>query len=143
MHVEDISRAYLAALEAPKDDVHNRAFNVGTTPENYQIHELAEIVNDIVPGCSIEYAPGAGPDKRCYRVNCERIATELPNFKPQWTARRGVEQLYEAYCEAKIQLDEFEGPKYKRIAHVKELIEKGLLTSDLRWTSDHEHRRAG
>ena len=143
VHVEDISRAYLAALEAPRDAVHNRAFNVGSTTENYQISELAEIVNDIVPDCSIEYAPDAGPDKRCYRVNCERIATELPNFKPQWTARRGVEQLYEAYCRAKIELDEFEGPKYKRIAHVKQLIDAGVLTPDLRWTADQGHRRAG
>ena len=143
VHVEDISRAYLAALEAPRDAVHNRAFNVGTTPENYQIRELAEIVHDLVPGCTIEYAPDAGPDMRCYRVNCERIATELPNFKPQWTARRGVEQLYEAYCRAKIELDEFEGPKYKRIDHVKQLINEGLLTSDLRWTADQSRRRAG
>lgn len=143
VHVEDISRAYLAALEAPTADVHNRAFNVGTTTENYQIRELAEIVHDVVPGCSIEYAPDAGPDKRCYRVNCERIARELPNFKPQWTARRGVEQLYEAYCRAKIELEEFEGPKYKRIAHVKSLIDDGLLTSDLRWTAGSARRRAG
>ena len=76
-------------------------------------------------------------------MNCERIATELPNFKPQWTARRGVEQLYEAYRQAKIELEEFEGPKYKRIAHVKQLIEDGLLTPDLRWTTDQERRRAG
>jgi nucleoside-diphosphate-sugar epimerase len=143
VHVEDISRAYLAALEAPRDTIHNQAFNVGATTENYQIRELAEIVNDIVPGCSIEYAPDAGPDKRCYRVNCERIATELPKFKPQWTARRGVQQLYEAYCEAKIELDEFEGPRYKRIAHVKQLIDDGLLTPDLRWTSAQNQRRAG
>ena len=143
VHVEDISRAYLAALEAPRDAVHNRAFNVGTTPENYQIRELADIVHDVVPGCKVEYAPDAGPDKRCYRVNCERIALELPNFKPQWTARRGTEQLYEAYCKAGIELEEFEGPKYKRIAHVKQLIDDGLLTDDLRWTSKAEQRRAG
>lgn len=143
VHVEDISRAYVAALEAPRDTVHNRAFNVGTTTENYQISELAEIVNEIVPDCSIEYAPDAGPDKRCYRVNCERIATELPNFKPQWTARRGVEQLYEAYCQAGIELDEFEGPKYKRIAHVKQLIDDGILGTDLRWTAGPGNRKAG
>ena len=142
VHVEDISRAYLAALEAPRDVVHNRAFNVGTTPENYQIRELADIVHDVVPDCKVEYAPDAGPDKRCYRVNCERIATELPNFKPQWTARRGVEQLYAAYVEAGIELDEFEGPKYKRISHVKQLIEEGELTDDLRWTSAAGQRRA-
>ena len=76
-------------------------------------------------------------------MNCERIATELPNFKPQWTARRGVEQLYEAYCQANITHDEFEGPKYKRIDHIKQLIDDGLLTPELRWTSDQTRRRAG
>lgn len=142
VHVEDISRAYIAALEAPKEVVHNKAFNVGTTAENYQIRELADIVQDIVPGCSIEYAPDAGPDKRCYRVNCEKISMQLPNFKPQWTARRGVEQLYEAYCQANIKLDEFEGPKYKRIAHVKQLVDEGLLTKELRWINVDAERRA-
>lgn len=143
VHVEDISRAYIAALEAPRELVHNDSFNVGSTSENYQIHELAEIVHDIVPGCSIEYAEDAGPDKRCYRVNCEKIATVLPNFKPQWTARRGVEQLYEAYCRAGIQLEEFEGPKFKRIAHVKQLVEEGKLTTDLRWTAAQAQRSVG
>ena len=143
VHIEDISRAYIAALEAPREIVHNRAFNVGATTENYQISELAEIVKDIVPGCTIEFAPDAGPDKRCYRVNCERIATELPNFKPQWTARRGVEQLYEAYCQANIKLDEFEGPQYKRIAHVKQLVDDGLLDADLRWTAKQRARSVG
>lgn len=141
VHIEDISRAYLAALQAPRDAVHNEAFNVGSTTENYQIRELADIVHDIVPGCTIEYAPDAGPDKRCYRVDCNKIATQLPEFKPQWTARRGAEELYEAYCRAGIKLEEFEGPKFKRIAHVKQLIQEGLLTEDLRWTRHENQRR--
>lgn len=135
VHVEDISRAYIAALEASRDTIHNNMFNVGSTSENYQISELAEIVNEIVPNCRIEYAPNVGPDNRCYRVNCEKIATELPNFKPQWTARRGIEQLYEAYSRANLKMEDFEGPKYNRIDHIKHLIGKGVLTDDLRWVS--------
>ncbi len=133
VHVEDISRAYLTAMEASRDIIHNNMFNVGSTSENYRISELAKIVNDIVPDSKIEYAPNVGPDSRCYRVNCEKIATELPDFKPQWTARRGVEQLYEAYCRADLKIEDFEGPKYNRIDHVKHLISKGMLTDDLRW----------
>jgi len=135
VHVEDISRAYLAVLDAPRETVHNEAFNVGTTTENYQIRELAEIVHDIVPDCRVEFAPDAGPDKRCYRVDCNRICRTLHSFKPQWTARRGVEELYEAYRRIGLTLEEFEGPKYKRIDHVKQLIAQGHLDDSLRWRS--------
>jgi nucleoside-diphosphate-sugar epimerase len=140
VHVEDICRAYIAALEAPRDLIHNEAFNVGTTTENYQIHEIADIVKDVVTNCKIEYAPDAGPDKRCYRVDCNKIARVLRHFKPQWTAHRGIEQLYEAYKKEKLTLEEFEGPKYKRIAHVKKLIGEGLLDQNLRWRLQEEKR---
>ncbi|MCK4783762.1 MAG: NAD(P)-dependent oxidoreductase [Desulfobacteraceae bacterium] len=134
VHVEDIARAYIAALHAPRELVNNEAFNVGTTTENYQIREIAKIVKEIVPGCKIEYAPDSGPDKRCYKVDCNKIAVKLHEFKPQWTVRRGIEQLYNEYKAIGLTLEEFEGPKYKRIAHVKQLIEEGLLDKNLRWT---------
>ncbi len=133
VHVADISRAYLAVLHAPRKLVHNEAFNVGTTSENYQIRELAEMVHDIVPDCRVEFAPDAGPDKRCYRVDCNKICHNLHEFKPQWTARRGVEELFEIYQRIGLTLEEFEGPKYKRIDHVKRLIQQGHLDEALRW----------
>jgi nucleoside-diphosphate-sugar epimerase len=133
VHVEDIALAYIAVLHAPRDVIHNEAFNVGTTTENYQIKEIAEIVKDIVPNCRVDYAPDAGPDKRCYRVNCDKIARCLHEFKPQWTARRGIEQLYKEYKRVGLTLEEFEGPKFMRIAHVKQLIDRGNLDEDLRW----------
>lgn len=132
VHVGDIARAYVAALRAPRDVIHNQAFNIGTTTENYQMRELAEIVREIVPGSKIDYAPDAGPDKRCYRVDCNRIARTLHDFKPQWTARRGVEELYASYKEIGLTLDEFEGEKFKRIAHIKKLVSEGRLDEDLR-----------
>lgn len=133
VHIKDISRAYIAALHAPRESIHDQAFNVGATTENYQIRELAELVKEIVPGCKIEYAPDAGPDKRCYRVDCNKIATMLHGFKPQWTARRGVEELYETYKKVGLTLEEFEGPKYMRIAHIKKLINEGRLDENLYW----------
>jgi nucleoside-diphosphate-sugar epimerase len=133
VHVADIALAYVAALHAPREAVHNEAFNVGTTTENYQIRELAEIVRDIVPNCRIEFAPDAGPDTRCYRVDCNKIARVLHEFKPQWTARRGVEELYESYRKVGLTLEEFEGERYKRIAHVKKLVDEGRLDHELRW----------
>jgi nucleoside-diphosphate-sugar epimerase len=133
VHVEDIARAYIAALHAPRELIHNEAFNIGTTTENYQIREIADIVKEVVPGCKIEFAPDAGPDKRCYRVDCNKIARVLRDFKPQWTARRGIEQLYGEYKRVGLTLDEFEGPKFKRIAHVKQLVGEGKLDEALRW----------
>lgn len=133
VHIEDISRAFLAALEAPKEVIHNQAFNVGRNEENYCIRELAEIVAEVVPGCKIDYAPGASPDKRSYRVNFDKIKRELPNFQPQWNARKGAEELYQAYQEYGLKKDDFDGPRFKRIDHLKILLNSGRLASDLRW----------
>jgi nucleoside-diphosphate-sugar epimerase len=133
VHIEDISRAYIAALQAPRELIHNEGFNVGTTTENYQVREIAEMVKNIVPGCEVDFASDAGPDKRNYRVDCNKIASVLHDFKPQWTAHRGIEQLYEEYKKVGLTLEEFEGPKYMRIAHIKGLIEEGRLDESLRW----------
>lgn len=133
VHVEDIARAYIAVLDAAREQIHNEAFNVGTTTENYQIKDIAELVQEIVPGCEIVYAPDAGPDKRCYRVDCNKIARTLHDYKPQWTARRGIHELFQEYRRVGLTHDEFEGPKFKRIAHIKELIKANKLSQNLRW----------
>jgi nucleoside-diphosphate-sugar epimerase len=133
IHIQDVSHAFLAVLEAPQERVHNQTFNIGRTEENYRIRELAEIVVQIVPGSILEYAPGAGPDKRCYRVDTSKVARELPEFIPKWDARQGVKELYAAYQKVGLKLDDFEGSRYKRIAHIKMLMEQGSLDSSLRW----------
>jgi nucleoside-diphosphate-sugar epimerase len=135
VHIEDISRAFLAALNAPSQKVNNAAFNVGQTSENYRVRELAQIVSEVVPNCELEFAPEAGPDKRNYRVNCDKIKRVLPEFTPQWTARKGAEELLLSYQQIGITVDEFEGPKYKRIAHIKNLLAKNEIDQSLRWTS--------
>jgi nucleoside-diphosphate-sugar epimerase len=134
VHVEDISLAFVAALEAPEDHVFNEAFNVGQTDHNYQVRDLAEIVAKVVPGCTVEYAADAGPDKRSYRVSFEKIMRVLPEFKPQWDARKGAEQLYQAYRSSSLTLEEFEGPRYQRIGHIKKLMAEGIVGADLRHT---------
>lgn len=133
VHIEDISRAFLAALEAPREVIHNRAFNVGLSEENYQVRCLAEIVRETVPGCSIEYAPDAGPDTRCYRVDFSLIRQALPSFQPQWNARRGAKELYNLYRRVGLRLEDFEGPRFKRIDHIQKLLTTGRLDSTLRW----------
>lgn len=133
VHVEDIARAYVAVLQASREEVHDEAFNVGSTTENYQVRELADIVSEVVPGCKVEYAPDAGPDPRCYRVDCNKIARTLHGFKPQWTVRRGIEQLYETYRDVGLKLEDFEGERFMRIAHIKHLVDNGLLDDRLQW----------
>jgi nucleoside-diphosphate-sugar epimerase len=133
IHLEDIGRAFLAALEAPRERVHNQAFNVGRDEENYQVRDLARIVEETVPGCRIDFAEGAGPDKRSYRVDFGKIARELPGFQPRWDARRGASELYAAYRDAGLRVEDFEGPRYKRIDHIRRLLAEGRLDSSLRW----------
>jgi nucleoside-diphosphate-sugar epimerase len=142
VHIEDISRAVLAVLRAPREAVHNQAFNVGRDDGNYRISELAEIVRQIVPGAKVEYAPDGAPDRRCYRVDCGKIRRVLPEFQPAWDARRGAEQLYAEYLKAGVRVDEFEGPRYKRIDYIKKLREEGRLDEHLRWRVLAEHASA-
>jgi nucleoside-diphosphate-sugar epimerase len=132
VHIEDISRAFLAALEAPHEVVHGAAFNVGRTEENFRVREIAEIVERTVPGSRVVYAEGAQPDARCYRVDCDKLPNTLPGFEPQWTAERGAQQLYEAYVAAGVTLEEFESSRFFRIKRVKEQQELGRLAEDLR-----------
>ncbi len=133
VHIEDISRAYLAVLHAPLEKVHCGVFNVGRTDQNYRIRELAEIVAETVPGCHVEFAESAGADKRCYRVNCDHLSSVLPEYQPQWDARRGAQQLYEAYKRSGLTLEEFEGPTYQRIGHIRMLVKTGVLDQALRY----------
>ncbi|MCE7985807.1 MAG: NAD-dependent epimerase/dehydratase family protein [Caldilinea sp. CFX5] len=135
VHIEDIARAFIAVLNASRAAVHNQAFNVGINEENYQIRDLATIVSETVPGSRVEYAPDAEPDKRTYRVDFSKIRRILPDFKPQWHARRGAQELYEVYQKYGVKQEEFEGPQYKRIEHVKQLLRSGQLDSTLRWTT--------
>lgn len=136
VHVEDICRAFLAVLHAPREAIHNQAFNVGKSEENYRIRQVAEIVREVVPNSVVKYAEGGGPDLRCYRVDCSKIARTLPEFKPQWTVRRGVEQLYAAYRRFGLTTFEFMGTKYLRIKRIKQLQSEGRLDGSLRWRAE-------
>ena len=132
VHIEDISRAFLAILQAPRELIHNQAFNVGQTGENYRIREVAAIVEEVVPGSKVTYADGAAPDIRNYRVNCDKLTGLVPEFEPRWTVRRGVEELYESYRRNRLTLEEFLSRRFLRIKHVKELQAEGMLDDSLR-----------
>jgi nucleoside-diphosphate-sugar epimerase len=134
VHIRDIMGAVVAALAAPREVVHNQTFNVGRNDENFRIRELADIVAEIVPGCRVEYAPGGGPDLRCYRVNFDKIGRLLPAFRPQWTARQGAQELYDAYRAAGLTADDMQRGRYVRIQEIRRLQQAGQLDDCLRWS---------
>jgi nucleoside-diphosphate-sugar epimerase len=132
--IEDIADAAIAALEVPRVRIHDRAINIGATRENYQIREIAEVVSRVVPDCEVSMAPDAAADVRCYRVNCDLAGELLSGFTPRWTIEQGAQQLLWHYRQHGVTLEEFEGPRYQRIAHVRQLMAEGLVDSSLRPT---------
>jgi nucleoside-diphosphate-sugar epimerase len=130
VHVQDISRAFLAVLDAPRETIHNESFNVGSSQENYQIRDVADIVREIVPGCSVSYLEGGGPDPRCYRVNCDKLTRHIPGFQTEWTVRRGAEELYSSFVRNGLTSDMFE--RYVRLKRIQELLAAGALDATLR-----------
>jgi len=135
VHICDIIQAMMCVLDAPKNSVRNETFNVGSTSENYRISELAAIVQEVVPGSRINYASGGGPDKRCYRVNCDKIQRVLPAFKPQWTARKGAQELYDAYRAVGLTAEDVMNGRYFRIHTIQTLLNAGKLDAALHWTA--------
>ena len=136
VHVRDIAAAAAAALVAPIALVRNEAFNVGANDENYRVRELAEIVRETFAGCEIEYAEGAGPDPRSYRVDFRKLAETLPDARPKWTARDGARELLDAFRSARLTSAGFD--LYTRLSRLKSLIAEGSLDDDLRWSYTHE-----
>jgi nucleoside-diphosphate-sugar epimerase len=133
IHIEDISRAFIAVLKSPLDAVHNEVFNVGGSSENYRVRDLANIVLETVPGSKVEYAPDGEPDKRSYRVDFSKIGAKLPGFQMKWDARKGAQELYETYQRVQFTLEDFEGKKFKRIAQLEHLIATNQVDENLRW----------
>jgi nucleoside-diphosphate-sugar epimerase len=132
VHLRDIIHAFQAVIEAPRETIHNQAFNVGRTSENFRIREVANMVAEIVPGCEVAFAPGAAADARNYRVDFSKIERRLPGYRPQWTLREGIRELYEAYKRAEMGKEEFLGPRYYRLRTIQGLRERGALDENLR-----------
>jgi nucleoside-diphosphate-sugar epimerase len=132
VHVQDVARAFLAVLDAPREVVHNQAFNVGSDNANYQIRDVAEIVADVVPGSRVVYAPEGSADNRCYRVDFAKLHTAFPDLAFEWDVRTGAEELLRAYRSHGLTLEDFIGPRFTRLLHIRESMHAGLLDDELR-----------
>jgi len=133
IHVEDIARAFVAVLAAPRAAVHNQAFNVGAPGENYRVRDLAEMVARAVPGSRIDYAEGGGPDPRSYRVDFAKVTRGVPSFAPRWTVAAGIDQLVRAFRDAGFAAGDLEDPRYRRVQRVRQLLGNGAVDARLRW----------
>ena len=131
VHIEDISRAFLLLAEADREEIHDQAFNVGQTSENYRISDVAAIVEAAVADSRITFAEDAGPDLRNYRIDCGKL--ERLGFEPRWTVATGVAELVAAYRREDLTVDMLEGSRLSRIRHVRELMSEGRLDDMLRW----------
>jgi nucleoside-diphosphate-sugar epimerase len=132
VHIEDISRAFLAVVNSSRDLVHNQVFNVGLTEENYRVRELATIAKETVPNSQIKFAKDADADKRSYKVDFTKIATHLPKYTPKWNVRLGAKQLYDTYKKVGFTLQDFEGPRYRRITYLENAVLNGSVDKELR-----------
>jgi nucleoside-diphosphate-sugar epimerase len=138
VHIGDIIAAMVAALAAPRSSIHNEAFNVGRTGENYRIRDVAEIVRDVVPDCEIAFAPGASPDTRNYRVDFSKIERQLPGFESKWTLRAGIEQLFQAYTSAGLSEKDWADWRYYRLRTIQHLQAIGSIDASLRRANGQE-----
>jgi nucleoside-diphosphate-sugar epimerase len=132
IHVSDVACAVIATLEAPRDLVHDQAFNVGRGDDNLRVSEIAELVADAVPGgAPVVHADGAGSDPRSYRVDFSKIETTLPSFRPKWTLENGVRELLKMFLNDGITTGDF--TRYRRLHEIKRLVSNGMIRRDLTW----------
>lgn len=138
VHVQDIARAFVTMLEVARERVSGKVYNVGSSTENYLIRTVARIVSDAVPGSRVTFAGKPSADKRNYRVSCDKIAAEVPEFRPRWNLLSGITQLTDAYRRYGLTLADFTGQRHQRLLRIKTLIANGRLDSELRWTSPRQ-----
>jgi nucleoside-diphosphate-sugar epimerase len=132
VHVEDISRTFLAVLEAPQTLVHNEAFNVGRSEDNLQIRQVAEIVREAVPESEVSFAAGAGPDLRNYRVDFSKLNDSFPRLELKWRVQDGVDQLVHSYKACGLTYDDVQSSRFVRLRRIRELLNSGVIDDLLR-----------
>jgi nucleoside-diphosphate-sugar epimerase len=132
VHIEDVARAALAAIEASREAIHNEAFNVGRVRENYQVRDIAQLVATALPESRVTYEEGGGPDLRSYRVDFSKAERRLPGFGPRWTVPDGIRELVDAYHRHGLTQDDLSSPRFVRLRHIQKQQREGKLGDDFR-----------
>jgi len=134
VHGLDICQAIAAALEAPRESIHNEILNIGDTAQNYRVREIAEIVAEVFPGCDVTFG-AAGSDNRSYRVSFEKVRKTLPGFRCAWDARRGARQLFELFQRINFTAEMFQYRGFTRLKQLEYLLKTGQIDPDFFWTT--------
>lgn len=133
IHVEDIARAFMAVLEAPEERVNQQTFNTGINEENYQVSEIARLINSVVPDSQVRITGEHGSDSRSYRVDFSKIQRMLPEFRPAWRLQDGIHQILNSYHEHGMDNQRMLARYFIRIQQLKYLMENQQINSDLYW----------
>jgi nucleoside-diphosphate-sugar epimerase len=140
VHVRDVARAFERVLEAPREAVHNEAFNIGADELNWQIGALAEAAASVIPGCEVVRLANAGADQRTYKAKFAKLADRFPDFRFEWSVPNGAEELYLAFQRSQLTAELFTDKRFTRLKWLEHLLAEGALDRSLRWTHDE---RAG
>lgn len=133
VHIKDVCHAITETLKAPRENIHNLAFNVGNSHGNYQVRTIAEAVHAVLPSCEVTFGDTPSPDKRDYCVSFEKIRRALPAFAPQWNLEKGAAEIGTRFKNGGLTTSDFKGPKYVRLERLKQLISEKKLNSQLTW----------
>jgi nucleoside-diphosphate-sugar epimerase len=134
VHIEDICEAMRCAVEAPASAVNGEVFNVGRTDENFRVREIAQIVADAYPDCTVTSGP-AGGDNRSYRVSFDKIASRLPGFKARRTAVEGALELRRLFERIGMTEATYGHRTFTRLQQLEWLKATGQLDQDLHWSA--------
>ncbi len=133
VHVRDVSKAFIAGLEAPAEIINGRSFNVGIPNGNFTVRQLAEAAQRSVPGSELVFTGEHGKDSRTYRVSFKRILTELKDYyKPEWDLDRGGKEIVDFFKRINFTEEQFRGQSTNRLKKIQDLQEKKLIDKDLR-----------
>jgi len=146
VHVQDVARAFQAVLEAPRELVHNQAFNVGADDLNHQIREVGQIVAETVPACKLAMLPQPGADQRTYKADFAKFKRTFPAFDFRWTVRKGADELHSAFRRIGLTHDKFTDKRFTRLSWLRSLLDSGSVDGSLRWAegaarADQSRRR--
>jgi nucleoside-diphosphate-sugar epimerase len=131
VHARDIAAAFIAALDAPREAVHAKAFNVGSEVNNLSVAQIAGEAVDAVPGSRLLITGASGPDPRSYRVDFSRIRDAMPAFQASWTVKDGALELFDAYQKWGLTREDFDA-RFTRLARLRDRQTAGTLDDTLR-----------
>jgi nucleoside-diphosphate-sugar epimerase len=131
VHIEDVAQVFLAALEAPRESIHNQAINAAAASVNHQVIDLARAVVAAVPGARLECLGSPDADRRTYKANFDKIARLLPGFRLRWSVREGIAGLVSEFQKRSLTEEEFSSARFTRMKWLAGLIEEGRVDQGL------------